>query len=133
MGSWQRNIRRRSVPHLPDDHSLRARPAAGEGSETLFFCQPIHFSQQTSDGLLKVGATCKHFAGYSLEQWAGISRFEFDAQISARDMTETYLPAFRACVDAEVASVMCSYNLINGAKALAAHLNGHLVIRTNTS
>jgi beta-D-xylosidase 4 len=75
----------------------------------------VHALQQpTKEGLLKVGATCKHFAGYSLEQCGGISRFEFDAKISARDLQETYLPAFRACVDAEVSSVMCSYNLVNG-------------------
>jgi beta-D-xylosidase 4 len=70
--------------------------------------------EPTREGFLKVGATCKHFAGYSLEQSAGISRFEFDARISARDMQETYLPAFQACADAKVSSVMCSYNLING-------------------
>ena len=75
----------------------------------------VHALQQpTKEGLLKVGATCKHFAGYSLEQCGGILRFEFDAKISARDLQETYLPAFRACVDAEVSSVMCSYNLVNG-------------------
>jgi beta-D-xylosidase 4 len=80
--------------------------------------------EQTKEGLLKVGATCKHFAGYSLEQWGGISRFEFDAKISPRDLTETYLPAFKACVAAEVSSVMCSYNLINGANcALSSYFS----------
>jgi beta-glucosidase-like glycosyl hydrolase len=79
--------------------------------------------EQTDDGLLKVGATCKHFAGYSLEQWSGISRFEFDAKISARDLAETYLPAFSACVAAQVSSVMCSYNLINGGQRCALARN----------
>lgn len=32
----------------------------------------------------KVGATCKHYAAYSLEQWEGISRFTFDAQLDPR-------------------------------------------------
>ena len=81
----------------------------------------LALQETTTDGLLKVGATCKHYAGYSLEQWAGISRFEFDAIVSARDMEETYLPAFGACVEAKVSSIMCSYNLING--SLRAAIN----------
>jgi beta-D-xylosidase 4 len=81
----------------------------------------LALQETTADGLLKVGATCKHYAGYSLEQWAGISRFEFDAIVSARDMEETYLPAFGACVEAKVSSIMCSYNLING--SLRAAIN----------
>lgn len=32
----------------------------------------------------KVGATCKHFAAYSLEQWEGVSRFAFDARLDPR-------------------------------------------------
>jgi len=44
-----------------------------------------------------------------LEQADGISRFEFDAQITAKDMSETYLPAFAACVsEGESLSIMCS-------------------------
>ena len=30
---------------------------------------------------LKVSACCKHYAGYSLEQWGDVSRHEFDAVI----------------------------------------------------
>ena len=33
---------------------------------------------------VKAGATCKHFAAYSLEQWQGISRFAFDAVLDPR-------------------------------------------------
>ncbi len=44
---------------------------------------------------------------YSLEEADGISRFEFDAQISNHDLEDTYLPAFQACVQfGRVASVM---------------------------
>jgi beta-glucosidase-like glycosyl hydrolase len=82
----------------------------------------------TKDGLLKVGATCKHLAGYSLEQWSGISRFEFDAIINARDLQETYLPAFEACVDAKVSSIMCSYNLINGSAKMQCRIVAVVVI-----
>ncbi|GAB4820706.1 hypothetical protein N2152v2_007752 [Parachlorella kessleri] len=70
---------------------------------------------------VKAGATCKHFAAYSLEQWQGISRFAFDAVLDPRDVEDTYLPAFRACVsEAGASSVMCSYNAINGTPACAS-------------
>jgi beta-D-xylosidase 4 len=59
----------------------------------------------------RVLPTCKHFAGYDLEA----SRYSFDAQISLQDLAKYYLPPFQACTrDAKVASVMCSYNSVNG-------------------
>ena len=40
---------------------------------------------------------------------------------SCRDVRDTYLPAFRACVtEARAASVMCSYNAVNGTPACAS-------------
>ena len=44
-----------------------------------------------------------------------MDRTVFDANVTSRDMFETYLPAFEACVrQAGAASVMCSFNLLNG-------------------
>ncbi len=68
----------------------------------------------------KVVATCKHLAAYDLEDWGGVSRFEFDAQVTAVDLVEYYLPPFRTCaVDAKVGAFMCSYNALNGVPACA--------------
>ena len=36
----------------------------------------------------KVVATCKHFAGYDLENWEGNERYEFDAQITSQDLVD---------------------------------------------
>jgi len=47
---------------------------------------------------LAVAATCKHFVGYSLEAADNFTRHNFDAVISAFDMQDTYLPAFKMCV-----------------------------------
>ena len=48
-------------------------------------------------------------------------RHTFDAQVSPKDIEETYLPAFRALVkDAHVESVMGAYNLVNGEPACAS-------------
>ena len=67
---------------------------------------------------LKVAATCKHFVGYDLEKWNSTDRFHFNAMISDQDIVETYLPLFERCIrDAQVASIMCSFNSINGIPA----------------
>jgi beta-D-xylosidase 4 len=69
---------------------------------------------------LKVAATCKHFDAYDLENWEGITRWHFDAKVSDQDLVETYLPPFESCIrDARAASIMCSFNSINGIPACA--------------
>lgn len=67
---------------------------------------------------LKVGACCKHLWAYSLEGSDGFSRHNFNAIVSEQDSEETYLPAFKACVqEANPSQVMCAYNSINGIPA----------------
>jgi len=69
---------------------------------------------------LKIAADCKHFDAYDLENWNGTDRHHFNAIVSDQDLVETYLPPFETCVrDARVASIMCSYNMINGVPACA--------------
>ncbi|HTH55000.1 MAG TPA: glycoside hydrolase family 3 N-terminal domain-containing protein [Cyclobacteriaceae bacterium] len=60
---------------------------------------------------LKVAACAKHFAVHSGPERL---RHEFNAQASPKDLRETYLPAFKALVDAKVEAVMCAYNRTNG-------------------
>lgn len=70
---------------------------------------------------LKVVATCKHFAGYDIENWHGNERYEFDAIINSQELSEYYMQPFKACArDAKVASVMCSYNALNGVPTCAS-------------
>ncbi len=64
---------------------------------------------------LKTAACAKHFAVHSGPEAV---RHEFDAKASAKDMAETYLPAFRAAVkEAHVETVMGAYNRVNGEPA----------------
>jgi beta-glucosidase len=64
---------------------------------------------------LKTVATPKHFAVHSGPE---PSRHGFDVHPSARDLEETYLPAFRASImEGKADSVMCAYNSVNGAPA----------------
>lgn len=49
-----------------------------------------------------------------MENWNGNMRYQFDGQISMQDLAEYYMPAFKACVKANVGAFMCSYNAVNG-------------------
>ncbi len=67
---------------------------------------------------LKAGACAKHFAVHSGPEKL---RHEFNAEASAKDMAETYLPAFEELVkDAHVESVMGAYNRTNGEPCCAS-------------
>ncbi|XP_030509943.1 beta-xylosidase/alpha-L-arabinofuranosidase 2 isoform X2 [Cannabis sativa] len=64
---------------------------------------------------LKVAACCKHYTAYDLDNWKGIDRYHFNAKVSKQDLDDTFQPPFKSCVmDGNVASVMCSYNQVNG-------------------
>ena len=61
---------------------------------------------------LKAAGCAKHFAVHSGPE---ALRHQFDAVASAKDMRETYLPAFEKLVkDADVEAVMGAYNRTNG-------------------
>ncbi len=61
---------------------------------------------------MKVAGCAKHFAVHSGPE---AIRHEFDAQATAKDMGDTYLPAFEALVkEAGVEAVMGAYNRTNG-------------------
>ena len=68
--------------------------------------------QGHDENYLKAAACAKHFAVHSGPE--GI-RHSFDAVATKQDMRETYLPAFKACVqEAKVEAVMGAYNRTNG-------------------
>jgi beta-glucosidase len=68
---------------------------------------------------LKTVATAKHYAVHSGPEPV---RHVFDAQVSERDLRETYLPAFRTLVEeGGVYSVMGAYNRVRGKPACASN------------
>lgn len=69
---------------------------------------------------LKSAACVKHFAVHSGPE---ALRHAFDAAVSEKDLWETYLPAFEACVtEADVEAVMGAYNRMNGEPCCGSYL-----------
>jgi beta-glucosidase len=96
-------------------------PRWGRGHETygecpyltarlgVAFCRGLQGDDPT---YLKVVATPKHYAVHSGPE---ASRHSFDAIVSDKDLRETYLPAFEACiVEGKAESIMAAYNRTNG-------------------
>jgi beta-glucosidase len=74
--------------------------------------------QGEDERYLKLVATPKHFAVHSGPEHA---RHTFDARPTRRDLRETYLPAFQACVqEGQAGSVMGAYNRTNGEPCCAS-------------
>lgn len=68
----------------------------------------------------KTHACAKHFAVHSGPEW---NRHSFDVTVSAKDLWETYLPAFKAlAVDAGVREFMGAYNSYDGDPCCASDL-----------
>jgi len=93
----------------------------GRGHETYGECPYLtsRLGVQFCKGLqgdhpdyLKVVATPKHYCVHSGPE---PDRHHFNARVSKKDMYETYLPAFHACItEAKAHSIMGAYNRVNG-------------------
>ncbi|XP_017416078.1 probable beta-D-xylosidase 2 [Vigna angularis] len=104
-------------------------PRWGRGQETpgedpvlagIYAASYVRGLQGTHPNRLKVAACCKHFTAYDLDNWNGMDRFHFNAQVSKQDIEDTFDVPFRMCVsEGKVASVMCSYNQVNGVPTCA--------------
>ncbi|TXG63321.1 hypothetical protein EZV62_010315 [Acer yangbiense] len=104
-------------------------PRWGRGQETpgedpvlagKYAASYVRGLQGTDGDRLKVAASCKHFTAYDLENWNGVDRFHFNAKVSKQDIEDTFDVPFRMCVkEGNVASVMCSYNQVNGVPTCA--------------
>ncbi len=66
----------------------------------------------------KLDATIKHYAVHSGPEY---ERHSFDAIVSKKDLYETYLSAFKYCIDnAKPSAVMGAYNRVNGEACCAS-------------
>lgn len=93
--------------------NLLRHPGGGRAQET--YGEDPHHLGAMAVALVKgtqnhVMACVKHFALNSIEE----SRFYVDVRVDERTLREIYLPHFKKCVEAGVASVMSAYNKVNG-------------------
>ncbi|EDQ91027.1 uncharacterized protein MONBRDRAFT_15548 [Monosiga brevicollis MX1] len=81
----------------------------------------LGLEQRNSSKYLQAATSCKHLFAYSFEGYNNtLTRHSFNAVIDELDIHDTYLPAFRACVElGHVQQIMCSYNSVNGIPACA--------------
>ena len=101
-------------------------PRWGRGQETLgedpFLTSVLATSYikgiQGDGDFLKAAACAKHFAVHSGPE--GV-RHGFNAEVSEKDLWETYLPAFEKAVDGGVVGVMGAYNAVNGEPCCASN------------
>ncbi|KAF0895901.1 hypothetical protein E2562_017547 [Oryza meyeriana var. granulata] len=84
--------------------------------------------QGNSSTVLQASACCKHITAYDIEEWKGVSRYNFNAKVTAQDLADTYNPPFKSCVvEGKASCIMCAYTLINGVPACA---NSDLLTKT---
>src|SRR5438105_894740 len=111
-------------------------PRWGRGQETYgedpyltgrLAVQFIRGLQGDDPRYLKAVATVKHFAVHSGPE---PERHEFDAQVSERDLRESYLPHFEMAIrEGGAYSLMCAYNRVYGKPACGSDLLLEQILR----
>ncbi len=106
---WSPNVNICRDPRWGRGHETYGECPYLTGRLGAAFCRAL---QGDHPKYLKLVATPKHFAVHSGPE---ALRHGFDAAVSAKDLRETYLPAFRDCiVEAKAGSIMTAYNRVNG-------------------
>lgn len=105
---WSPNVNIFRDPRWGRGHETYGEDPYLSGRLGVGFIQGI----QGEGEYLLAAACAKHFAVHSGPEE---QRHTFDARVSKKDLWETYLPAFEACVtEGEVEGVMGAYNRTNG-------------------
>ena len=108
LSFWSPNINIFRDPRWGRGHETYGEDPLLTGKIGKAFVQGL---QGNHNKYLKVAAGAKHFAVHSGPENI---RHSFNAQVNLQDLNETYLPAFKELVDANVEIVMCAYNRLNG-------------------
>ena len=91
------------------------------GAATVRGYQGADYDPATGKGTIALAACVKHFAGYSASEGGRDYNTTWIPELHLR---ETYLPPFKAALDAGSATIMCAFNDLNGVPASAnKHLN----------
>ena len=112
---WSPNINIFRDPRWGRGHETYGEDPYLTGRMGVAFVQGLQGDDPT---YRKLDATLKHFAVHSGPESL---RHSFDARPNERDLRETYLWAFKYCIDhAKPAAVMGAYNRVNGEPACAS-------------
>ncbi|KAG8377373.1 hypothetical protein BUALT_Bualt08G0026300 [Buddleja alternifolia] len=118
MTFWAPNINIFRDPRWGRGHETPGEDPLVGGKYAVSYVRGIQgdkYEGGQSINLLQASACCKHFTAYDLDNWKGISRLGFDAQVTQQDLADTYQPPFRSCIEEGKASgIMCAYNRVNG-------------------
>eukprot|EP01060_Flectonema_neradi_P015811 TRINITY_DN2245_c0_g1_i4.p1 TRINITY_DN2245_c0_g1~~TRINITY_DN2245_c0_g1_i4.p1 ORF type:complete len:826 (+),score=196.82 TRINITY_DN2245_c0_g1_i4:47-2479(+) len=106
---WGRNVESPSEdPHVCGEYGVAYTEGLQNGEDP---------------SVMPATVTLKHWAAYSLENFNGSTRYDFNAIVSEYDLTNTYFVAWEQLVkEAKAKGVMCSYNALNG-KATCGNRN----------
>lgn len=100
------------------------RVAEGYGEDTYLTSQmgaAAVRGYQGQDSIVQLAACVKHFVGYAVSEGGRDYNTTWIPEVQLR---ETYLPPFKAALDAGSLSIMCAFNDINGVPVSA---NKHLM------
>lgn len=110
---WSPNINIFRDPRWGRGHETYGEDPYLTGRMGVAFVQGLQGDDPT---YRKLDATLKHFAVHSGPESL---RHSFDARPNERDLRETYLWAFKYCIDhAQAAAVMGAYDRVNGEPGL---------------
>ncbi len=112
---WSPNINIFRDPRWGRGHETYGEDPLLTGKMAVAFVNGMQGDDKTYK---KVDATLKHYAVHSGPEEI---RHGFDAIVSQKDLYETYLFAFKYCIErTDVSAVMCAYNRVNGEPACAS-------------
>ncbi len=106
---WSPNVNIFRDPRWGRGHETYGEDPYLTGEMGAAFVQAIQ--QKDEKGYIKAAACAKHMAVHSGPER---QRHEFNAEVSKKDLWETYLPAFERLVEVGVEGVMGAYNRLYG-------------------
>ncbi|KAL2893882.1 putative beta-D-xylosidase 7 [Bienertia sinuspersici] len=118
MTFWAPNINIFRDPRWGRGQETPGEDPLMNGKYAMYFVRGLQgdsFQGGRKLGRLQASACCKHFTAYDLDRWNGVTRYVFDAHVTAQDLADTYQPPFESCIHQGRASgIMCAYNRVNG-------------------
>ncbi|KAH9306665.1 hypothetical protein KI387_011069 [Taxus chinensis] len=112
---WSPNVNIFRDPRWGRGHETPGEDPFLTGKYASNYVRGLQETGGSDPNRLKVAACCKHYTAYDVDNWNGVQRYTFNALVSKYDLADTYNPPFHSCVKkGNVASVMCSYNQVNG-------------------